>query len=110
MNDQLTLRDRIRRLLAEADGFSYDCLEPHDYQRHADAMIALPEVLSAPVDRAAVLREAADAVQAHPGAIPYRPQLDEDGGFWWDTRDRDAAADLLRRMADEAQQPEETGR
>ncbi|MFD5221428.1 hypothetical protein ACFWMH_27685 [Streptomyces tendae] len=51
--------------------------------------------------RAAALREAADVVAAHPGPIPYRPQLDEDGGFWWDTRDRDAVVALLRRVADE---------
>jgi hypothetical protein len=55
--------------------------------------------------RAAVLREAADAVANHPGPIPWLPGLPkgEGDGFWWDTRDRDAAADLLRRMADEAQ-------
>jgi hypothetical protein len=63
---------------------------------------AVLSVLPAPADRAAVLREAADVLAAHPGAIPYRPQLDEDGGFWWDTRDRDAAAELLRRMAGES--------
>jgi hypothetical protein len=40
-------------------------------------------------------QELAAAIRSHPGAIPYRPQLDEDGGFWWDTRDRDAAADLI---------------
>lgn len=51
--------------------------------------------------RAAVLLEAADFVANHPGPIPYRPQLDEDGGFWWDTRDRDAVAAELRRLAGE---------
>jgi hypothetical protein len=40
-------------------------------------------------------QELAATIRSHPGAIPYRPQLDEDGGFWWDTRDRDAAADLI---------------
>lgn len=40
-------------------------------------------------------QELAAAIRNHPGAIPYRPQLDEDGGFWWDLRDRDAAADLI---------------
>ncbi|WP_406227419.1 hypothetical protein [Streptomyces anthocyanicus] len=62
---------------------------------------ALSATTDQTADRAAVLREAADAVADHPGPIPYRPQLDEDGGFWWDTRDRDAVAALLRRMADE---------
>ncbi|MGW9397288.1 hypothetical protein [Streptomyces sp. NPDC055642] len=61
------------------------------------------EVERLTADRAAVLREAADAVAAHPGPIPWLPGLPkgEGEGFWWDTRDRDAAADLLRRMADE---------
>lgn len=40
-------------------------------------------------------QELAATIRSHPGAIPYRPQLDEDGGFWWDLRDRDAAADLI---------------
>jgi hypothetical protein len=35
------LRDQIRRAIAEADGFDLDGLEPHDYQRHADAVLAL---------------------------------------------------------------------
>ncbi|KUN03174.1 hypothetical protein AQI95_24775 [Streptomyces yokosukanensis] len=49
-------RDAIRRVLAEADGFAFDCLEPHDYQRHVDALLALPAasaVVSPPTDRAA---------------------------------------------------------
>ncbi|MCX4450645.1 hypothetical protein [Streptomyces sp. NBC_01789] len=57
-------------------------------------------------DRATVLREAAATLAAHPG--PHRDELQPDApGFWWDTRDRDAAAALLRRLADEAQ-PTET--
>jgi hypothetical protein len=53
--------------------------------------------------RATTLHEGADAIASHPG--PHRgDDLQPDApGFWWDTRDRDAAADLLRRMADEAQ-------
>jgi hypothetical protein len=35
------LRDRIRRACAEADGFRFACLESHDYQKHADAILAL---------------------------------------------------------------------
>ncbi|WP_371099895.1 hypothetical protein [Streptomyces sp. PU_AKi4] len=35
------LREQIRRACAEADGFQYEHLEPHDYQRHADAVLAL---------------------------------------------------------------------
>lgn len=61
---------------------------------------AVLAVLPPPADRAAVLHEAADAVQSHPG--PHRDELQPDApGFWWDTRDRDAAADLLRRLAGE---------
>lgn len=129
MTDQPTLRDRIRRVLAEADGFSYDCLEPHDYQRHADAILTLPEVLPTPVDRAsdgidwkakyeleharhvevvrsliadpaALLRGAADEIDRE------TQRLKDDGVLEPDQFRpcRDATADL-RRMADEAQQP-----
>lgn len=38
--DQAALRETLRRVLAEADGFSYDSLEPHDYQKHVDAVLA----------------------------------------------------------------------
>ncbi len=52
-------REQIRRALAEADGFAYEGLEPHDYQRHADALLALlPPVSSS--GRAALLHETAD--------------------------------------------------
>lgn len=42
-------RTQIRRVLAEADGFGFASLEPHDYQRHADAILALfePDLLRA---------------------------------------------------------------
>lgn len=156
-NPQTDRREQIRRALAEADGFTYEGLEPHDYQRHADAILALPAVsavvpptqdtlrdriaealyrhshpgwatryadlgrderdtylgradavlavLPPLADRPAVLRWAADAVQNHPG--PHRDELQPEApGFWWDTRDRDAAADLLRRLAAETQQTE----
>ena len=39
--DPQAAREAIRRALAEADGFAYENLEPHDYQRHADALLAL---------------------------------------------------------------------
>lgn len=42
MNDApAELREQIRRACAEADGFHYEHLEPYDYQRHADALLAL---------------------------------------------------------------------
>lgn len=42
-------------------------------------------------------QELAAVIRAHPGPIPWLPSLPKgDGdGFWWDTRDRDAAADLI---------------
>lgn len=103
--DQTALRDRIAAALYDHSHPGWAITFPDldqdqrdTYLARADAVLA---VLPAPVDRAAVLREAADVVAAHPGPIPYRPQLDEDGGFWWDTRDRDAVVALLRRVADE---------
>ncbi|MFK0182351.1 hypothetical protein ACIQVR_41075 [Streptomyces xanthochromogenes] len=161
--DQPTLRDRIRRAICEASGFTWlpdELMEPDEYGDHADAVLAvLPEVadraeeelrhwksklaavtdgrdalqrenarlrkdLAAAerirenadfhlgqemarrqlaekaaarlaVDRAAVLREAADAV---------RRKAVHDGEDF--CNGIDFAADLLRRMADEAQQPE----
>lgn len=38
--DRAALRETLRRVLAEADGFSYDSLEPHDYQKHVDGVLA----------------------------------------------------------------------
>ncbi|MFE4867671.1 hypothetical protein [Streptomyces sp. NPDC056682] len=107
MTDQPTLRNRIRQILAEADGFSYDCLEPHDYQRHADAILALPGVLSAPVDRAAVLREAADDLATAFGD-PMAKHIGLLGAAHLRRRAREVEAGRpdLRRMADEARQPE----
>ncbi|MGW0584384.1 hypothetical protein ACWD25_52765 [Streptomyces sp. NPDC002920] len=55
-------------------------------------------------------QELAAVIRSHPGAIPYRPQLDEDGGFWWDTRDRDAAADLIDPARGEAPAVSSSGR
>ncbi|MGV0098292.1 hypothetical protein [Streptomyces californicus] len=67
----------------------------------ADAALTVLAAPPAPADRAAVLREAAEAVLAHPG--PHRDEHQPDApGFWWDTRDRDAAADIVRRLAGEA--------
>jgi len=34
------LRTQIRRACAEADGFTFDSLEPHDYQQHANKLLA----------------------------------------------------------------------
>ncbi|GGS81802.1 hypothetical protein [Streptomyces griseoviridis] len=75
-----------------------------DVEYAADAVLdaVLPTAADQTAVRAAALREGAEAIATHPG--PHRDDLQPDApGFWWDTRDRDAAADLLRRMADEAQ-------
>jgi hypothetical protein len=58
--DCTALRDRIRRAVCEAEGFAWDpdMLEPDEYGEVADAVLA---VLPTTGDRAAVLREAADA-------------------------------------------------
>lgn len=69
----------------------------------ARVLPAAPPSAVVSADRATLLREVAEEVASHPGPIPYRPQLDEDGGFWWDTRDRDAVVALLRRKANEAE-------
>ncbi|MFK0182018.1 hypothetical protein ACIQVR_39410 [Streptomyces xanthochromogenes] len=52
MTDQPTLRDRIRRAICEASGFTWlpdELMEPDEYGDHADAVLA---VLPARVDRA----------------------------------------------------------
>ncbi|WP_405699129.1 hypothetical protein OG209_05395 [Streptomyces sp. NBC_01383] len=84
------LRDRIRRAICEADGFGWDTdmLEPDEYGEQADAVLA---VLPAPVDRAAVLREAADFLRdAH----------------FTDGMSVQEIGTALGHMADVAQQPE----
>lgn len=60
--DRAATRDRIRRAICEASGFTWlpdELMEPDEYGEHADAVLA---VLDTPADRAAVLREAADFV------------------------------------------------
>ena len=87
MNDPTTpsrcagLRDALRRAVCEAEGFAWDSdmLEPDEYGDHADAVLAVlyrewpwlraeaEDAAVPPVDRAAVLREAADALERMPG-------------------------------------------
>jgi hypothetical protein len=93
--DRAALRDRIADTLAAADGWRWvsDSDKARSstyrgYQTRADAVLA---VLPAPADRAAILREAAADLTA-------RTLLADDC----------ACADLLRRMAAEAQQPTST--
>jgi hypothetical protein len=91
--DRDALRDRIRKVLAAANGFSFADLEPHNYRKAADAVLS---VLPEPADRATVLDEAADALAARdPATAPLV-------GFH--ARGEDVA--LLRRMAAEARATE----
>jgi hypothetical protein len=67
--DWIALRDRVAVVLAEADGWEYakglglrdmsESMQQH-YDKLADAVVA---VLPEPADRAAILREAADAIE-----------------------------------------------
>lgn len=106
--NQTALRDRIAQALAREDahnaGYDHGFVGSYGADDETDGFVdAVLAVLPPTTDRAAVLREAADAVAAHPGPIPWLPGLPkgEGDGFWWDTRDRDAVVALLRRMADE---------
>jgi hypothetical protein len=65
------------------------------------AVAALAAVLSAPVDRATLLREAADVLDT----LPANASSFDEAEHKYKGR---AAAETLRRMADEAQQPKET--
>lgn len=67
-----------------------------------ELLAAAPAVPSAPADRAAILREAADAVRDQDLGPRGGMSRDYENG-WWNSRA--AAEDRVRRMADEAQQP-----
>ena len=109
-----TLRDRIADVLAKADGWTWTpdfdrTLSPvwQGYLKRADAVLAvLP-----PADRAAVLREAADTIEAEQDRL----ETEERARFDWVDRDTAlqgeavrARAAQLRRMASEAQQQPDT--
>jgi hypothetical protein len=85
-------RERYMAALLDAD--PYALIERRDDRaRFADAVMAVADA-EVPI----VLRMAADVIANHPG--PHHDDLQPDApGFWWDTRDRDAAAALLRRIA-----------
>ncbi|MFI8301529.1 hypothetical protein ACIGCZ_37105 [Streptomyces nigra] len=105
------LRDRIRRAICKAEGFAWDSdtLEPDEYGEVADAVLA---VLPPPADRAAIraaaLREAADRyatlTDQNEAYDREQGQLDAEARLQHETV-RDVVAGL-RRLADEAQQPE----
>lgn len=65
------LRAWIRRACAEADGFNFEGLEPYDYQRHADAVLAIVQAKVAALEkelgdwRTAAYKASHDRDQAH---------------------------------------------
>ncbi|GHB55855.1 hypothetical protein GCM10010331_49650 [Streptomyces xanthochromogenes] len=100
MTDQPTLRDRIRRAICEASGFTWlpdELMEPDEYGDHADAVMA---VLPAPVGRSAGLREAANECDRRATAIDALSSSDF-GEEARAARELAAAATEVRRMADE---------
>jgi hypothetical protein len=101
--DRAELRDRIRRAVCEASGFAWDSdmLEPDEYGEVADAVLA---VLPAPADRAAILQEAATRLEADMERF-FAEWPDEPRNSPYALGRKDAATEL-RRVADEAQQPE----
>ena len=101
---QAGLRDRIRRAFCEAEGFAWDTdmLEPDEYCEQADAVLA---VLPAPADRAAVLREAADHVEAMMAEAYERALSEDEIGYG---NGLENAMQELRRLAAEAQPATET--
>jgi hypothetical protein len=111
--DRAALRDLAADALADAEGWQwapgYDKAQSPTYQhylRQADAVLA---VLPEPADRAAILREAADGFDAH--AEQLLRGIDDMAAFVAKALQREAAtwreaAEKLRRMAGEAQQPE----
>ncbi|GHG15349.1 hypothetical protein ACFFSH_39350 [Streptomyces filamentosus] len=112
-----TLRDRLRRAICEAEGFTWDTdmLEPDEYGDHADAVL---QVLSEPlpqrkefaapavgqpaeahgVDRAAILDEAIEAVLGRVEAYEGMGQDAVDRN-----RERTAIVSMLRCMAVEGE-------
>lgn len=89
--NRAALRDRIRRVLAQADGYDFESLEPHDYQIQAAALLA---VLPEPTDRAAeeLAKHVARAIWALKSPAPSGSQHYRSG---WDDG-LEAAMDAAR--------------
>ncbi|MFJ6073664.1 hypothetical protein ACIQFU_22955 [Streptomyces sp. NPDC093065] len=68
--DQTALRETLRRVLAEADEFSYEDLEPHDYQKHVDAVLAAVLPATTRHDTFVLWLDASDgSVPTHDGIV-----------------------------------------
>lgn len=99
--DRAALRDRIAKaasaVLAVVEAALGDTLVP---SARVEALAGIAAVLPAPVDRGAVLREAADALAVL--RAPSEPEGRYTGGYDRGTRDALLAGETkLRRMADE---------
>lgn len=93
--DRAVLRDRIAEALEGVRVWrTVDGCDGWEYAGTEALADALAAVLPEPTDRAAVLLEAADELEAD-----YRPESGYDRGRAW-------CVEELRRLADEAQQPE----
>ncbi|MEV0015410.1 hypothetical protein [Streptomyces tendae] len=97
--DQAALRETLRRVLAEADGFSYDSLEPHDYQKHVDGVLAavLPATTNHDTDTSAARPTTLHAIARHLEARADRIFRAESQA----STEYHAVAAMLRRVADE---------
>ncbi|WP_309049264.1 hypothetical protein [Streptomyces sp.] len=96
--DRAALRDRIADILAAADGWRWvddrDRKRSSTYRSYQDRAGAVMAVLPAPADRAAVLREEADRIDATRADFPIAVQ----NGITWATSE-------LRRTAAAGAQP-----
>ncbi|MEU1122156.1 hypothetical protein ABZ371_00850 [Streptomyces sp. NPDC005899] len=98
------LRDRIAQALAADDGHPWDTLSTQAQQHYRDNADAVLAVLPAPADRVAVLREAASVLDRRATGIDAFSSSDF-GEEARAVRELANAANELRRLADEAQQP-----
>ncbi|MFJ3084673.1 hypothetical protein ACIPJG_33655 [Streptomyces halstedii] len=95
--DRAATRDRIRRAIGEASGFTWlpdELMEPDEYGEHADAVLA---VLDAPADRAAVLN--AVAAQYEQMLADIGADTAQDPRYWTGVQHVTLG---LRRLAGEA--------
>lgn len=95
--DRAATRDRIRRAICEASGFTWlpdELMEPDEYGEHADAVLA---VLDAPADRAAVLN--AVAAQYEQMLADIGADTAQDPRYWTGVQHVTLG---LRRLAGEA--------
>ncbi|WP_435285189.1 hypothetical protein [Streptomyces bacillaris] len=102
--DRAAARDRIRRAICEASGFTWlpdELMEPDEYGEHADAVLA---VLAA--DAAAGVQPPT-TTEAHPPSVEYIAEVLEDDGVWmYLGADPDPAVAARRRASVTRRHPE----